>query len=158
MMPFFQNFAVIDRHVPDAVIEIVTRREHVVRHGDEGRVGHIRRCEFARRFSFPVRENVFQFPFGFFGNIKRLCGARRYRIEFLFQPFERKFGEDLTGTGVNGRRADDQFFVSDRDRQIFENMLKSERTAKNDRLVFRFAITFRQKNGSVRFDLRHFTE
>ena len=93
---------------------------------------------------------------GLLGNIKGVCGAGFDSIEFCFQPFKRILGERLTAAGRLCRASDDQLLVADGDRDILQNVRKRLRTATNDRFSFRFAVRFRQQNGAVRFDFRHF--
>lgn len=87
------DLAVIDRNVTYSVVEIVPGREHVMLHRHKRFGGHVRRSEVARRFAFPVFINLVKGLFGILGNIEGICRAGCDRIEFLFEPFERKFGK-----------------------------------------------------------------
>ena len=148
------NFAVVHSDVTYAVIEIVARGEHVVLHRRERFGRHIRRGKVARSFAFPVFINFVKSFLCFFRDIERVRGAFGNRVEFRFEPFERKFGENLTTSRADRRRSHDEFVVPDYDGDVVENMSKSLRSSRGYRLAFRRFIRLGEINRSVRFYLR----
>ena len=155
--PAREYLAVIDGNVSYSVIEIVARREHVMRHRRKRFGGHIRRREFAGRLAFPVFIDLVKSFLCFVGYVKRICGARGDGIEFLFEPLERIFGENLTRTRMNRRRTDDKFAVAYRYRDVFEYVLKRLCPADDYRLAFGRLIRLGDKHRPVGFYLRHFS-
>ena len=136
------DLTVIYRNVTYSVVEIVPGREHVMLHRHKRFGGHVRRSEITRRFAFPVFINLVKSLFGILGNIERVRRAGCDRIEFLFEPFERKFGENLATSRADRRRACDKLAVSYDNRNVIENMLESLRPSHNYRLAFRRFVRF----------------
>ena len=135
-----QNLSVIDRDVSDAVVKIVARREHIVFHCGERFGRHIGSREFARRLALPVFVHFVKSLFRLLGYVEGVGGTGLHRVELVFEPFERKFGESLTTSRSFRRRADYEFVVSYRYGNFVKDILESLGSAENNRLALRLHI------------------
>ena len=145
-------------HVPHAVIEIVSGREDIVVDGSYRLGRHIGSGKFARRLALPVLVRLRDLAFCVFGNIERVGGTRRYRVEFRFQPFIGKLGIGLTPARRQRRTAHDQFLVADDDWNVLQDMQKRLRTPGDHRFALRHAVGFGDQSRTRGFDFGHFFE
>ena len=111
---------------------------------DEGLLfcGHIGSCKFTGCFPFPVLICLLKFGFGLLSNLKRIRSSGRNCIQFSFQPLIRELRKCLTSPRRNRTASDNQFIVTDNDRNIMKNMRKSLCSACDDRFSFCFLIRF----------------
>ena len=129
-------FAIFDGHMSYPIIEIVTWCKNVMFDSFDCFRSHIGCSKFTGCLTFPVFMYFSQLLLGFFCNIKRVRTPRFNGIQFIFQPLEGKFRESLTSSRCNRTASNDQFIITNNDRDITENMGKSFRTPCDHRLTF----------------------
>ena len=151
-----QYLSVINGNVSDAVVEIVARRKNIVRDRGERLGSHIGGRKITCGLALPIFMHFSQSSLCLLGNVEGVRSACFDSIEFCLQPFKRIFREGLTAARRLSCASDDQFLITNGDRDILQNMRERFRAAKNNRLTLRFAVRFRQQNSTVRFDFRHF--
>ena len=126
--------------MPYTIVEIISRREHVVFHSGQCLRFHISRCQLTGGPALPVGIRFLQFPLGLLRYVKWICRPGLYRVKLCFQPFVRELRVGLTAPWSDGRASHDQLQVTDDDRNILQNVLKCLRAADDHGFIFRLAV------------------
>ena len=124
------------------IVKIVPRCKNIVFNCLDCFRCHIGSCKFTGCFPFPVLICLLKFGFGLLSNLKRIRSSGRNCIQFSFQPLIRELRKCLTSPRRNRTASDNQFIVTDNDRNVMKNMRKSLCSACDDRFSFCFLIRF----------------
>ena len=138
----FQYFPVFNCYMSYTIVKIVPRCKNIVFNCLDCFRCHIGSCKFTGCFPFPVLICLLKFGFGLLSNLKRIRSSGRNCIQFSFQPLIRELRKCLTSPRRNRTASDNQFIVTDNDRNIMKNMRKSLCSACDDRFSFCFLIRF----------------
>ena len=137
------------------IVEIISRCKNVVVNGKDRFRSHIGSRKLAGSLTLPVFMYLPKIRLGLLRNIKWISSSGSHRIQFILQPLERILRECLTSSWCQGAASDDQFLITDDDRNVMQDMGKSLRSACDDRLVFSFLVGLCDQFRSGRFDHRH---
>ena len=141
----------------DAIVKIVARRKHVVRHRRQRFRRHISRRKLAGRLSLPIPVRLMQLFLCLVRNIERICRPCLHRLKFSLQPFPGKLRISLAASWCDRCRTHDQLLIPNDDRDIVQNMLKRFCAPDDHRFVFRLLIGLCDQHGSRSFNFRHFS-
>ena len=150
-----QHLLILYRHMPHTVVEIISRREHVVGHGPQCLRRHIRCGQLAGGLPLPVPVRLGDLLFRLFRYVEGIRLPGGHRVKLRLQPLKGKLRECLTAPGRDGGTAHNQLLLTDNNRNVVENMGKSLRLAHDFRLVLRLPVGFRKQHCPGRLDLRH---
>ena len=143
-----QNFPVLNSYVPHTIIKIIPWCKNIVFNPPDGFRCHIGSGKLTGGPALPILMDLTQFFLSLFFYEKWVCTSACNRIQFILQPLIRKLRECLAASGCKGAASYDQFFLTDHDGKVMQDMCKCLCSSLNDRFSLCLLIGFCQKSGS----------
>ena len=149
-----QYLLIVAAHMAYAGIHVVACVEHCVRLACLALRAHQRPRIIAHRVALPVVIKVAHHFLVLFGNVELVARSRLHRLQLIGQVCIRVLDTHVRRTRMHARRAYDQLFITDHDRQIVEQVLIHLRTAHDCRHAFRFLVRLCYQLCAIRFHHR----
>ena len=149
-----QNLLIVAAHMAYAGIHVVACVEHCVRLACLALRAHQRPRIIAHRVALPVVIKVAHHFLVLFGNVELVARSRLHRLQLIGQVCIRVLDTHVRRTRMHARRAHDQLFITDHDRQIVEQVLIHLRAAHDCRHAFRFLVRLCYQLCAIRFHHR----
>ena len=149
-----QHLLIVAAHMAHACVHVVAGIEHCVRLACLALRAHQRPRIVAHRVALPVVVKVTHHFLVLFGNVELVARSRLHRLQLGGQIRIRILHAHVRGTRMHARRAHDQLFIADHDRQIVEQVLIHLRAAHDCRHAFRLLVRLRHQLRAIRFHHR----